>query len=61
MENNPQQIIVLPTKVVKRFQKTCTIWHVKHVFVWGIIYKQGSVNVTIRIRRKKNIKIFMKN
>jgi hypothetical protein len=58
---NPQQIIVLPIKVVKRLQKTCTIWLVKHAFVWGIIYRQGSANVSVTIRRKENIKIFMGN
>jgi hypothetical protein len=61
MENNPQQIIVLPIKVVKSLQKTGIIWPVKHAFVWDIAYKQGAASVSVRIRKKENIKVFMRN
>lgn len=39
-ENNPQHIMVLPMKVVKKLQKNGTIWPIKHIFVWHIVYKQ---------------------
>jgi hypothetical protein len=31
---------------------TPTIWHVKHVFIWGIVYKQGVANVKGYIKKK---------
>jgi len=30
-ENNPQQIMVLPMKVIKNTPKNGIIWHVKHI------------------------------
>lgn len=60
-ENNPQQIIVLPTKAIKRLQKNGIIWCVKHVFVKGFIYKQGFTYMSGKIGGKKNVKILMKN
>jgi hypothetical protein len=58
----PQQIDVLPTKAIKtKLQKNGIIWLIKHVFVWGIVYKQGVANMSVRIHRKENIKVLMKN
>jgi hypothetical protein len=58
----PQQIVVLPTKVVKsKLQKNAIIQLIKHAFVWGIVYKQGVVNMSVRIHRKENVKVLMKN
>jgi hypothetical protein len=54
----PQQIVVLPMKVVKtRLQKNGIIWLIKHAFVWGIVYRQGVANMSVRIHRKKNVKV----
>jgi hypothetical protein len=50
MENNIQQIIVLPMKVVKRLKKNGVIQLVKHVFVGGIIYMH--YNPSLRLATK---------
>jgi hypothetical protein len=59
----PQQIDVLPTKAIKTYklQKNGIIRLIKHAFVWGIVYKQGVANMSVRIHRKENIKVLMKN
>jgi hypothetical protein len=59
--SNGEQIIVPPIKVVKSLQKIGIIWPVEHAFVWDIAYKQGATSMSVRIRRKENIKVFMKN
>jgi len=59
-ENNSQQIIVMPTKAIKKLQKDANIWPIKHDFAWCIIYEQHITNINVKIFRKKNIKIFMK-
>jgi hypothetical protein len=54
----PQQIVVLPMKVVKiELQKNGIIRLIKHAFVWGIVYKQGVANISVRIHRKENVKV----
>ncbi len=60
-ENRPQQILIFPTKVVKRFQKNGPIRAIKHAFVWRIVYEQHVANMNVRIFRKENIKALVKN
>ncbi len=58
----PQQIVVLPTMAIKiELQKNGIIQLIKHAFVWGIVYKQGVANISVRIHRKENVKVLMKN
>jgi len=52
--------MVVPIKAIKKLQKDGTIWLVKHDFAWCIIYEQHVANMSVRIFRKKNVKIFMK-
>ncbi len=47
-------------KAIKKLQNDGTIWLVKHDFAWRIIYKQCVANMSVRIYRKENVKIFMK-
>jgi len=56
-ENNPQQMMVLPMKVIKNTPKNGIIWHVKHIF----IYEQWVATMSVRIHRKKKVKVLMKN
>jgi hypothetical protein len=51
-ENNPQQIMVLPMKVIKNTPKNGIIWHVKHIF----IYEQCVATMSVSIHRKKRSK-----
>ncbi len=60
-ENKPQQILILPMKAIKGLQNNGTIWTVKHVFVWCIIYEQHVASVNVRISRKKNVKVIVEN
>jgi hypothetical protein len=60
-ENKPQQILILPTNVVKQFQKIGTIWAIKHAFVWRIVYEKNVANVSVRKFRSENIKVLMEN
>jgi hypothetical protein len=60
-ENSPQQILILPTMVVKGVQKNGTIWAIEHAFIWFIIYKQCVPNMSVRRSRKENVKVLMKN
>jgi hypothetical protein len=39
--------------VVKQLQKNSTIWAIKHVFVWHIVYEQHVASVSVRISKKK--------
>jgi hypothetical protein len=52
--------MVVPMKAIKKLQKDGIIWPIKHDFAWHIIYEQHVANVSVRIFRKENIKIFMK-
>ncbi len=60
-EYSPQQILILPTMAIKGLQKNGTIWVMEHAFVWRIIYKQHVANMSIRIRKKENVKVFVEN
>jgi hypothetical protein len=59
-ENSSQQIIVVPTKAIKKLQKDTNIRPIKHDFAWCIVYKQHVANMKVEIFTKKNIKVFMK-
>jgi hypothetical protein len=48
-------------KAIKGFQKNGTIRVIKHVFVWHIVYEQRVANVSVKINKKKDIKVFVKN
>ncbi len=47
-KDKPQQILILPTKVIKQLQKNGTIQAIKHAFVWRIIYNQYVANVSVK-------------
>jgi len=59
-ENSSQQIIVVPMKAIKKLQKDANIRPIKHDFAWCIVYKQHVANMSVKIFRKENIKIFIK-
>ncbi len=50
-----------PWKLSKDSKTNGTIWHVKHAFVEGFVYKRGFAYVIGKICRKENVKILMKN
>jgi hypothetical protein len=56
-ENKPQQILILPRKVVKRLHKNGTIRIIKHAFVWHIIYEQHVASMNVKKHRKENVKV----
>jgi hypothetical protein len=60
-ENNPQQIIVLPTNAIKRLKTNGTIWPIQYVFVKGFVYKQGFAYMNVRICTKENVKSLIEN
>jgi hypothetical protein len=60
VRKSPQQIMVVPTKAIKKLQKYGTIQPIKHDFAWHIISKQHVANLTINILRKKIVHIFIK-
>jgi hypothetical protein len=59
-ENIPQQILILPTMVIKRLQKNGTIQAIEHVFIWHIVYEQCVANVNIRINKINKSKFLWK-
>jgi len=61
VRKSPQQIMVMPMKAIKKFQKDGNIQPIKHDFALRIIYEQHVANPTIRILRKNNVQIFIKN
>jgi hypothetical protein len=60
-ESRPQQILILPTNVVKQLQNNGTIQATKHAFVRHIFYEQCVANVSVRKHRKENIKLLVEN
>jgi hypothetical protein len=45
----------------ERTQKNGIILAIEHVFVWHIVYEKFVANMSIRISRKENIKVLVKN